>query len=43
MLEENCLERLRIEHDIVKRDEGRKCKGKKRKIEEVEEEDDEFG
>jgi hypothetical protein len=43
VLEENCLERLRIEHDIVKRDEGRKCKGKKRKIEEVEEEDDEFG
>ena len=43
MLEKNCLECLRIQHDIVKRDEGRKCKGKKRKFEEVEEEDDEFG
>ena len=37
-LEKNCLERLRLKHEIDERDQKRKSRGKKRKM--VEEEDD---
>ena len=42
LLEENCLQHVRVQHVIVKWHGNRKCKGKKRKFVEVEEDDDEF-
>lgn len=39
-LEKNCLERLRLKHEIDERDQKRKSRGKKRKMVEEEDEDD---